>query len=48
VLLAIALRAEPDTTLTELRRAITRIKKNIRRRFPRIRRIFLDTAAVEE
>lgn len=48
VLLAISLRAEPDTSLPELRRAIARIKQKIRRRFPRIRRIFLDTAAVGE
>jgi cation diffusion facilitator family transporter len=48
VLLAIALRAAPDIRIAELRRAIARIKREIRRRYPRIRRIYLDTASIHE
>jgi divalent metal cation (Fe/Co/Zn/Cd) transporter len=46
--LAIGLRAAPEAGLPELRRSIARIKREIRRRYPRIGRIYLDTASMGE
>jgi len=43
VLLAIELRVLPQTSLTDLRSAIARIKKSIQQRYPRVRHVFLDT-----
>ena len=43
VLLAIELRVLPQTTLSDLRGAIARIKKAIQQRYPRVRYVFLDT-----
>jgi cation diffusion facilitator family transporter len=43
VLLAIELKVLPQTSLTDLRNAIARIKKAIQQRYPRIRYVFLDT-----
>jgi cation diffusion facilitator family transporter len=43
VLLAIELRVLPQTTLSDLRGAIARIKKTIQQRYPRVRHVFLDT-----
>lgn len=43
VLLAIELKVLPQTSLSDLRRAIARIKTAIQRRYPRVRYVFLDT-----
>jgi cation diffusion facilitator family transporter len=43
VLLAIELEMLPRTTVEEVRTALARIKDAIRRRFPQIRRIYVDT-----
>ena len=48
VLLAITLRTAPDTKISELRRAIASIKREIRRRYPKVRRIYLDTASIHD
>lgn len=46
VMLAIELRFRPHTTLVEVREAIARLKRDIQSRYPRIRRIFLDSASI--
>ena len=46
VLLAIELRFRPGTTALEIRHSVSRFKQAIRERFPRIRRIYLDTASI--
>ncbi len=48
VLLAIELKVLPETSLPDMRGALARIKSAIREHYPRIRYIFLDTAAVGE
>jgi cation diffusion facilitator family transporter len=48
VMLAITLRFRTGTTLTALRDALTRIKSQIHERYPRIRHIFVDSAAICE
>jgi cation diffusion facilitator family transporter len=48
VLLAIELRFRSHTTVHDIRAAVARLKTDIRRRFPRIRRIFLDSASIGE
>jgi cation diffusion facilitator family transporter len=46
VILAIELRFRADTKLTEIRQAIARLRRAIQERYPRIRRIFLDSASI--
>jgi hypothetical protein len=46
VMLAIELRFRADTKLTDLRQAIARVRRAIQERYPRIRRIFLDSASI--
>ena len=46
VLLLIELRFRPGTTIAEIREAIGRVKRTIQGGYPRIRRIFLDTASI--
>jgi cation diffusion facilitator family transporter len=48
VLLAIALRFHADTPLAEVRRAIVRLKREIQSRYPRVRHIFIDSAAIAD
>jgi hypothetical protein len=46
-MLAIALRFRTDTPLTAIRAAIVRMKKKIQARYPRIKHIFIDSAAIQ-
>ena len=48
VMLAIALRFRADTPLTAVREAIVRMKQNIQSRYPRIRHVFIDSAAISD
>jgi cation diffusion facilitator family transporter len=48
VMLAIALRFRAGTSLDTLRASLARIKRTIRERYPRIRHIFVDSAAICE
>jgi cation diffusion facilitator family transporter len=48
VVLVIALRFRAGTAIGEIRDAIGRIKPAIQERYPRIRRIFLDSAAIRD
>lgn len=48
VLLAIALRFRTDTPLTAIREAIVRMKRKIQGRYPRIKHIFIDSAAITD
>jgi cation diffusion facilitator family transporter len=48
VMLAIELRFRPDLGTEEIRHALARLKRSIQERYPRIRRIFIDTAAICE
>jgi len=48
VMLAIALRFRADTPLTAIREAIVRMKRNIQARYPRIKHIFIDSAAISD
>ena len=48
VLLAITLRFRADTPLSVIREAIARLKRAIQARYPRIRHIFVDSAAIGE
>jgi len=48
VILAIALRFRTDTPLTAIREAIVRMKRNIQSRYPRIKHIFIDSAAISD
>jgi cation diffusion facilitator family transporter len=47
VMLAIAMRLRGDAPLTDVRETIARLKRAIVKRFPHIRRIYLDTDAAE-
>lgn len=47
VLLAIALRFRADTPLSSIRQAIVRMKQQIQSRYPRIKHIFIDSAAIQ-
>ena len=47
-MLAIELRFRDGTTLEEIRASLARMKAAIRGRYPRIGRIFIDTAAIGE
>jgi divalent metal cation (Fe/Co/Zn/Cd) transporter len=46
IMLAIELRFRDGTTLEEIRASLARMKAAIRARYPRIARIFIDTAAI--
>ena len=46
VMLAIELRFHSDTKVTDIRQAVSRVKRAIQERYPRIRRIFLDSASI--
>jgi cation diffusion facilitator family transporter len=46
VMLAIELHFRVDTKLTDIRQAIARLRTAIQERYPRIRRIFLDSASI--
>ena len=46
VMLAIELRFRADTHITDIRASIARLKQAIQARYPRIRRIFLDSSAI--
>jgi divalent metal cation (Fe/Co/Zn/Cd) transporter len=46
VLLAIELRFHPDMTVIDIRHAVARFKRAIQERYPRIRRIYLDTISI--
>ena len=48
VMLAIELRFRAGTKIEEVRRSLARLRRAIRDRYPRIRRIFVDTAAIGE
>lgn len=48
VMLAIALRFRTDTPLTGIREAIARMKQNIQSRYPRIKHVFIDSAAISD
>ena len=48
VMLAIELRFRAGTKIEDVRRALARLRRAIRERYPRIRRIFVDTAAIGE
>jgi len=48
VMLAIELRFRAGTTISEVRAALARVKRAIQESYPRIRRIYLDSAAIEE
>jgi cation diffusion facilitator family transporter len=47
VLLAIELRFRLETDVTDIRRALARLKQEIQSRYPKIRRILLDSSAIE-
>ena len=46
VMLAIELRFRADTKVTDIRQAVSRLKHAIQERYPRVRRIFLDSASI--
>jgi cation diffusion facilitator family transporter len=48
ILLAIELRFRPATDVAEIRVALERIKRTVRERYPRIRRVYLDSASIGE
>jgi cation diffusion facilitator family transporter len=48
VLLAIELRFHASSDVSDIRRALARLKRAIQERYPRIRHIFLDSAAIED
>jgi cation diffusion facilitator family transporter len=48
IMLAIELHFHPDTTADEIRHAVSRFKAAIQERYPRVRRIFLDTSSISE
>lgn len=48
VMLAIGLRFRAGTSLDTLRASLTRIKRTIRERYPRVRHIFVDSSAICE
>ena len=48
VMLAIALRFRTDTPLTGIRESIVRMKQKIQARYPRIKHIFIDSAAISD
>jgi len=45
VMLTIDLRLAPDARITEVRRAMARLKGAIRNRYPQVRRVYLDTVS---
>ncbi len=48
IVLAIEMRFRDGTALAEIRESLARIKASIRSRYPRIRRIFIDTASIDD
>jgi cation diffusion facilitator family transporter len=48
VMLAIELSFRAGTTLAEIRETLQRLKRGIQERYPRVRRIYLDSAAIED
>ncbi len=48
IVLAIELRFRDGTTLAGVRESLARIKASIRDRYPRIQRIFIDTASIDD
>jgi len=48
VMLAIELRFRAGTTISDVRAALARVKRTIQGSYPRIRRIYLDSAAIED
>jgi cation diffusion facilitator family transporter len=48
VMLVIALQFRLETPLAEIRRAIARIKREIQARYPRVRHVFIDSAAISD
>lgn len=48
VLLAIELRFHSSMTAVDIRRAITRLRQNIQKEFPKIRRLFIDATSICE
>ena len=48
IVLAIELRFRDGTTLAEIRATLARIKAAIRSRYPRVQRIFIDTASIDD
>ena len=48
VMLAMEVRFRSEATIADIRPVISRLKQAIRERYPRIRRIFLDTASIGE
>jgi len=48
VMLAIELRFRAGTTINDIRATLTRLKRAIQDEYPRVRRIYLDSAAIED
>ena len=48
VLLAIELRFHSQTRVTDIRASLARLKRAIQERYPRIRRIYLDSSAIAD
>ena len=48
VMLAIELRFRAGTTVADIRATLTRLKRAIQDEYPRVRRIYLDSAAIED
>lgn len=46
-MLAIELSFHAGTTISDIRATLTRLKRAIQAEYPRVRRIYLDSAAIE-